>query len=270
MRLALYKETFADTHSDRQQRSGRRLGRRMLSAALCLGIILAAASLWIFRDSMIQRVAGLSADAGIKLEGITVFGRLNTDQKDILNAVGLTRGDPMLGMDLYQIKADIEALGWIKTARVERHFPSDLVIYLVERRPIAIYQTAAGHKVIDKSGQIIAGIKVEDFRHLPVVSGKNAHSRAGEIITVLESEADLYNEVWSLTYRSERRWDVFLGDNIRIMLPEENPMDAWNQLAKLDRQHKLTQRNTVNIDLRIPGQIIIKPDQPVKAKGSQT
>jgi hypothetical protein len=54
------------------------------------------------------------------------------------------------------------------------------------------------------------------------------------------------------------------------MLPEHNPIDAWNQLAKLDRQHKLTQRNTVDIDLRIPGQIIIKPDQPVKAKGSQT
>lgn len=266
MRLALYKETFADTRSDRP----RRLGRRMLAGILCLGMILAAASLWIYRDSIMQRVTLLTADAGIKLEGITVFGRLNTDQRDILNAVGLNRGDPMLGMDLYQIKADIESLGWVKTARVERHFPSDLVIYLVERRPIAIYQTAAGHKVIDKSGQIIDGIKVEDFRHLPVVSGKNAQNRAGEIITVLESEADLYNEVWSLTYRSERRWDVFLGDNIRIMLPEENPMDAWNQLAKLDRQHKLTQRNTVNIDLRIPGHIIIKPDQPVKGKGSQT
>ncbi len=105
---------------------------------------------------------------------------------------------------------------------------------------------------------------------MPVVSGKNAQARAGEIIAVLESEADLYNEVWSLAYRSERRWDVFLGNNIRIMLPEQNPIDAWNQLAKLDRQHKLTQRNTVDIDLRIPGQIIIKPDQPVKAKGSQT
>jgi len=53
-------------------------------------------------------------------------------------------------------------------------------------------------------------------------------------------------------------------------LPEEDPLSAWQKLAKMDRQHKLTQRNTVDIDLRIPGQIIIKPDQPIKPKGSQT
>ncbi len=265
MRLALYKENFADTQTTQPRRRV-----RIMAGIIGIAIMLSAGASWWWRDGITNQFITLSANAGIKLEGITVFGRINTDQSDILDAVGLKRGDPMIGIDLDQIKNDIETLGWVNQARVERHFPSDLVVYLTERRPIAIYQTAAGHQVIDKSGTIIDGIKVEDFRHLPVVSGKNAQARAGEIITVLESEADLYNEVWSLAYRSERRWDVFLGNNIRIMLPEQNPIDAWNQLAKLDRQHKLTQRNTVDIDLRIPGQIIIKPDQPVKAKGSQT
>jgi cell division protein FtsQ len=266
MRLALYKENF----SDKQAKQPRRFRYRILAGIFCIGIMLSASAVWWWRDGIADRLITISADAGIKLEGITVFGRINTEQDDILSAIGLKRGDPMLGINLDQIKSDIEQLGWVSQARVERHFPSDLVIYLTERRPIAIYQTAAGHQVIDKSGEIIKGIKVEDFRHLPVISGKSAQTRAGEIIAILESEADLYNEVWSLAYRSERRWDVFLGNNIRIMLPEQNPMDAWSQLAKLDRQHKLTKRNTVDIDLRIPGQIIIKPDQPVKAKGSQT
>jgi len=267
MRLALYKETLAPAAKPSGFR--RRLGR-YIRLSLVASVVTAGGAGWWWKEPIIDQFILLSAESGLKLENIVVFGRINTTNDQLFDAIGMKRGDPMITADLKQIRNSIEALGWVEAARVERHFPKGLVIHLQERQALALYQSAEGHQVIDSNGEVIHGVKIEDFRHLPVISGTKAETKARGIIAILETEADLYNEVWSLAYRSERRWDVYLGDNIRIMLPEEDPLSAWQKLAKMDRQHKLTQRNTVDIDLRIPGQIIIKPDQPIKPKGSQT
>ena len=267
MRLALYKETLAPTTKPKGVK--RRLGR-VIRLSLLASLMMAGGAAWWWKAPMMDRLIQLSAETGLKFENVVVFGRINTTNDELFKAIGMKRGDPIITADLKQIRDNIEALGWVEAARVERHFPKGLVIRLEERQALALYQSAEGHQVIDTNGKFIHGVKIEDFRHLPVISGTKAEDKARGIIAILETEADLYNEVWSLSYRSERRWDVYLGDNIRIMLPEEDPLSAWQKLAKMDRQHKLTQRNTVDIDLRIPGQIIIKPDQPIKPKGSQT
>ena len=267
MRLALYKETLPP--SAKPNGIKRRL-QRYIRLGLVASLIASGGAAWWWKEPVTEQLIILSAESGLRLRNVIVFGRVNTSYDELFDAIGMERGDPMITADLKQIRENIEELGWVDSARVERHFPKRLVVHLVERQALALYQSAEGHQVIDTNGAVIRGVKIEDFRHLPVISGTKAETKARGIIAILETEADLYNEVWSLAFRSERRWDVYLGDNIRIMLPEQDPLGAWQQLAKMDRQHKLTQRNTVNIDLRIPGQIIIKPDQPIKPKGSQT
>jgi len=267
MRLALYKETLPPTAKPSGFR--RRLGR-YLRLGLVASVMTAGGAAWWWKEPIMDQAIQLSAASGLNLQNVVVYGRINTTNDELFKAIGMNRGDPMITADLNQIRDNVEALGWVQAARVERHFPKGLVIHLEERQALALYQSAEGHQVIDTNGELIQGVKIEDCRHLPVISGTKAETKARGIIAILETEADLYNEVWSLAYRSERRWDVYLGDNIRIMLPEKDPLSAWQKLAKMDRQHKLTQRNTVDIDLRVPGQIIIKPDQPIKPKGSQT
>ena len=56
---------------------------------------------------------------------------------------------------------------------------------------------------------------------------------------------------------------------IRIQLPEMDPDKAWSKLAEMDRAHKLTNRDVINIDLRIPGKLVIRPTR-TNPKGSST
>ena len=71
------------------------------------------------------------------------------------------------------------------------------------------------------------------------------------MIDTLKQESDLYTQVWSLVYQSNRRWDVYLRNNIRVQLPEADSGNAWSRLAEMDRERQLTRSNITNIDLRI-------------------
>jgi hypothetical protein len=83
MRLALYKENFADTQTTQP-----RWRARIMAGLIGIAIMLSAGASWWWRDGITNQFITLSTNAGIKLEGITVFGRINTDQSDILDAVG--------------------------------------------------------------------------------------------------------------------------------------------------------------------------------------
>ena len=45
---------------------------------------------------------------------------------------------------------------------------------------------------------------------------------------------------------------------------------AWSKLAEMDRKHKLTQRDIINIDLRVPDKLVIKQARQKSRKGSNT
>lgn len=265
MRLNLYRSSDAAP-----RRMTRRINiSRILRGVVFVGLIFSGLTIWLWRDTIGMRLLETSADAGLRLERIEIKGRLNVSEKAVKDAINLNWYSPMLDLDLARIHKDLLSLGWVKGARVERRLPSTLVVTLEERQALALYQDDAGHHVIDRSGDIIAGVTVEDFTHLPVIKGTNAHEKAANILTLLKGEPDLFAEVWSLSFQSERRWDVFLRNNIRIQLPEKNVDEAWAKLAQLDREHRLMQRDLMNIDLRVPDKLVIRPSRPVR-KGSNT
>ena len=224
---------------------------------------------WQSRDFIVEQVGIVTAKAGLKLERIEIEGRLNVSHEAIAEALGVSWYAPMLTLDLRRIHADLSALGWVRSARLERKLPNTLIIILEERQALALFQDKSGHHVIDRDGSIIAGIEPESFTHLPVIKGRGATTHAESILKLLRNEPDLFAEVWSLSYQSERRWDVFLRNNIRVQLPETSPADAWARFARLNREHNLTARDLANIDLRVPDKLVIKPVRS-NLKGSNT
>jgi len=265
MRLNLYRMSDASP-----RRPARRLHlRKMLLSLAAVSMALSGLTIWLWRDAIGDRLLEATAQAGLRLERVEINGRLNVSEKVVKDLIELDWHSPMIQLDLERIHDDLLRLGWVKGVRVERRLPSTLVITLEERQALALYQDEAGHHVIDRSGEFIAGVAVEDFTHLPVIKGPNAPAKAAAILTLLKAEPDLFAEVWSLSFQSERRWDVFLRNNIRIQLPEDNVDKAWARLAQLDREHRLMQRDLMNIDLRVPNKLVIRPSRSTQ-KGSNT
>ena len=134
----------------------------------------------------------------------------------------------------------------------------------------ALCQSSRWHRVIDANGTIITGADPSAFGHLTVVAGKKAASRAAPILNILRTEPELYAEVWAISYQSERRWDVHLRSGIRVRLPETDPRTAWSKLAIIDHSKRITDRDLAVIDLRVPDQMIVEPNIPVRGRGRET
>ena len=265
MRLSLYRTSA----SPRRQLPRRNWVKRGLIVITAAGVCLGGLAGWLWRDALLVEAIDASAQAGLRLERIEIDGRLNTDKAAIMKTAGISWYDPMLTLDLGDIHQRLMSIGWVGEARVERRLPNTLIITLNERQALALFQDKDGHHVIDRSGEVINNVAPEGFTHLPVIKGQKAPQNAQQILTILKKEPELFAEVWSLSYQSERRWDVFLRNNIRIQLPEMDPNKAWSKLAEMDRAHKLTNRDVINIDLRIPGKLVIRPTR-TNPKGSST
>ncbi|MEQ9642955.1 MAG: FtsQ-type POTRA domain-containing protein [Alphaproteobacteria bacterium] len=198
------------------------------------------------------------ADAGLRVREVYVTGRERSEQDEIIAALGLRQGDPILGFDPDQARAKLLALPWVKAATVTRLLPSTVEVAIVERDPLALWRSGKGRTLIDRDGAPIAVSDLEPFRHLPVVQGDDAPENAAALLDALRADPGLYEEVQLARRVGGRRWDVVLTGGIAVHLPENQLQAAWRQLANLANDEGLFERDIVAVDLRVPDRLVVR------------
>ena len=244
--------------------------KMLLLAGFGLVLITTVVLTYVDRHRFITKLHHISAEAGLKLRHIQVRGRSHISKNVLLAKLDLELGTSILSINLQDLHNRISQIGWVKNVIIERRFPSTIHIVIEERVPIALLQNDSDHQLIDSTGTVIEGADPRDFTHLKVVVGKNSGANAAPILAALGTEPELFSEVWAISFRSGRRWDVYLKNGMEIRLPESDPISAWSRLAVIDREKAITNRDLAVIDLRIPKQLIVEPNIPVRGKGSKT
>lgn len=245
---------------------------QVAGAALAIAVA-AGGSLYLWRVGPPEIVADAVAElramplrttaaAGLSVQEIFVEGRDETSSAEILAALGLERGTPILDFDPAEAKRELERLPWIREAAVERRLPDTVHVRIVERKPLALWQRHGQLAVIDRDGVEIRTADPARFNHLPVVVGDDAPKHAAQLLALLATEPDLERRVTAAIRVGGRRWNLQLdADNgvvVDVQLPEVNPGAAWMRLAELNRTNKLLDRNITTIDLRIPDRLILR------------
>lgn len=226
---------------------------------------------WFGRQAETLRLAALqgTGDLGLRIEEVYVEGRSRTDGTTILSRLGLTLGDPILALDPEAARAELESLPWIKAASVERQLPGTVFIRLQERQPLALWQQQGVIRVIDLEGQVIPGIEPRRFAHLPLVVGKDAPDHAAKLIAVMNSEPELRNRVTAAVRVAGRRWNIQIEGRIDVRLPEDNAAAAWTQLARIERQQGVLNRDVIVVDLRLPDRLVVRTDRDSDPSGDE-
>ncbi|MDA8230508.1 MAG: FtsQ-type POTRA domain-containing protein [Magnetospirillum sp.] len=208
------------------------------------------------RDAMLAA----SADAGLRVSDITVSGRGRTANEQIIAALGVRKGTPILGVDLAEARDRLESIPAVRAASIERRLPGSLHIVIAERQPMALWQHDGVFVLIDRDGHEIPGA-IEGFEDLPLVVGDGAPAAAAALMDMLATEPTLASRVKAAVRVGNRRWNLKLDDAIAGMearLPEDNPEAAWRRLAALEGDHGLTRRHVTMIDLRLGDRLVLK------------
>ncbi|GAA2799300.1 cell division protein FtsQ/DivIB [Crossiella cryophila] len=96
---------------------------------------------------------GLFAVREVRFEGLKALSA-----EDIRTAANVPDGTPLLQVDTEEVAARIGAVPRVFTVRVERSFPSSLVVTVDERSPVAVFEGADGPQLVDSTGRAYATV----------------------------------------------------------------------------------------------------------------
>jgi len=207
--------------------------------------------------------ARISAGASLPVQDIVVEGRSLTPEGTLRAALGVAKGDKMLGFSPEAARARIERLTWVQRATVERRLPGTVVVHLVERRPFAVWQTRDKFVLIDRAGQVVAEQDpVKDaaaFATLPLVVGPGAPEFAAALLDQLAAQPSLRARVVAAIRVGERRWNLRLNNGADVLLPEGAEAPAMSRLMELQAAQSLLDRPLQAVDLRLPDRMVVRP-----------
>ncbi len=219
--------------------------------------------------STVVAYRSLNRAAGLVVDEVLVDGREETPRAVMLAALGVKRGDLVLEFDVTAARHRLEEIGWIASARVERHLPDTIRVSIVERVPVAIWQRKGDFVLVDASGAVIGRDGIDRYRELKVVVGEDAPEHAQALLAMLSEHPALMARVKAAVRSGGRRWNLRMDNGIDVRLPETDAFVAWDRLAKYEAQHKLLARDIGSIDLRLPDRVVVKVRQPDPEKKPQ-
>ena len=154
-------------------------------------------------------------------------------------------------LDLEKIRADIEALDPIKSASVRVGQAGALEVRLNPRVPVALWRDGATLRLIDadgvQSGQILARA---DRLDLPLIAGDGAEENIAEALALFDAAGPLIKRVRGLVRMGERRWDMVLDRDQRILLPGDQPVSALDRVIALNQAQDMLNRDVAVVDMR--------------------
>lgn len=244
------------------------------SGALTLLGVLLGDMYWFDKTDVPGRAAAGMRDAaidatkwaGFAIREVYVAGRKETARHQLIKALNVEIGASILDFDPAEARRQLIRLGWIEDARIERHLPDKLHIFLRERRPIAIWQRKNRFVLVDKHGSVIGRDGLSRYRHLKVIVGDGAPDHAADLLSMMEGAPKLMKRVTHAVWVGRRRWNLRIEDTIDIRLPADNPERAWKKLTEMDREFGLLKRDIDAVDLRIPDRLTVRRNH--KARGA--
>ncbi|MEM8698988.1 MAG: cell division protein FtsQ/DivIB, partial [Pseudomonadota bacterium] len=170
-------------------------------------------------------------------------------------------GRSSMKLDLEALRAELEAIGRVRQADVALGPGGVLRVGLSERVPAALWRDPDGILwVLDREGVEIAPAGPRhDHPSLVVMLGRDAPEHVAQGLDILEAAPSLMPRLRTMIRIGERRWDLALDRDQRILLPETRPGAALAHLMALAKgEDELLKRDVALVDLRIPERPVLR------------
>lgn len=228
------------------------------------GAILIAIAIFMGLPAMArQQAADLAARAGFEVDKVEVRGVERMDEMPVYN-IALGQVDrSMLSLDLPHVRSEMLKLGWVKDARISRRLPDTLVVDIVERDPVAVWQHGGRLHLIDVSGVVLQSVSASAMPDLPLVVGPNANRQTAGLNQLMENAPALKPMLAGATWVGNRRWDLRFQSGETLSLPEgaKDSAGALVNFARMDGVNRLLGRGIVKFDMRDPDRFILRLPQ---------
>lgn len=190
---------------------------------------------------------------------MAIDGATDAVAQDIRTILPLDFPTSSFDLDLPAMRDVVAQLEVIKDVSIRIRPGGVLQIDVVERDPAVIWRTEDALVLLDVTGVEIAEELVRSSRpHLPLVAGMGADEAVPEALALYRAAGPLSPRLRGLVRMGERRWDVILDRDQRIMLPAEDPVPALERVIALSEAQDVLARDVALIDMRLAARPTLK------------
>ena len=222
-------------------------------------VIVGSLALYLGNDArqvaMVNGLIGLrtqfEARPEFRVRLISVDGASIDLAEAIRAKLNLTLPMSSFDIDLDDARARVEQLDAVASAVVRVRAGGILHVTITERIPVIVWRKGDGLDLLDATGHRVAGLAARSDRpDLPLIAGDGAADAADEALAIYAASAPILSRVRGLVRMGDRRWDILLDRDQRILLPADNPVQAVERLIALDQVQDLMARDILTVDLR--------------------
>ena len=162
-------------------------------------------------------------------------------------------------LDMDALRARAEALDAVESVSLRIRGGGVLEVAAAERVPVMVWRSRDGLKLIDAEGHRVAMLMTRAARpDLPLIAGDGAAAAISEARILLSATASIEDRVRGLVRVGERRWDLVLEGDQRILLPATGALQALERVLALHAAQDLLSRDVVRVDVRNPSRPTIR------------
>ena len=164
-------------------------------------------------------------------------------------------------LDVKYLHKVVNELPAVASAAIKITVGGVLQINVAEKSPAFIWRKDNVMSVIDETGSFIriANSRV-DYPELPLVVGEAADLAVAEVSSLMQANDYFKDHVRAFIRIGERRWDLILENNLRIMLPQREFLAAFDRLMLMNEAGSLLSGKLSNIDMRLVERPTVRVD----------
>ncbi|OUD08762.1 cell division protein FtsQ [Marivivens niveibacter] len=154
-------------------------------------------------------------------------------------------------VDLEDGRARVEAIPAVQDATLRIKPGGVIEVSIVARNPVAVWRQNENLFLIDGDGMVIDEVASRaDRPDLPLIAGDGAKDALDEAMEIFAAAGPLTTRMRGLVRMGERRWDVIMDHDQRILLPTDNAVTAFERVIVMQQSQDLLQRDVAVVDMR--------------------
>ena len=201
----------------------------------------------------------------IKIDGVN--HRISNEIRSVIN---LDLPISSYDFDLENIKNKVQLMSIVETANL---FIADNIIHveIIERKPSIIWQNNDNLEILDANGISISSVNSrQKHLNLPLIAGQGANKHVKEALFIYHHNLIFSEQLIGLVRVGNRRWNMNLINDRRVMLPSEGVNKALKKMIELNFDYDFSSKNFNVLDFRNINRVIIRknnePTQTIEIK----
>ena len=220
---------------------------------------------------MVQEEMALAAGrAGFEVKKVEVRNVDKMNELKVYEIVLAQKDRSMPQVDLEELRRELTAFSWIADARISRQLPDTLIVDIVERQPLAVWEDRGRVMLVDAEGVALEPSPGQIDPKMLRIVGKRANAKIGDLTELLDAAPALTPQVKEAEWVGNRRWNLTFHSGEVLALPEGGDLSeaALVNFARMDGVNRLLGKGVTYFDLRDPERAYLrKPRNPAKPEG---